>query len=140
MLFRSRPEFAQRQAQRLWDQAATSGHLPNLQRVTFLPADRHRDATYAKSYGMIYQWLPFDWYKRRADCERSLEMVSNALALGGHAILGGPTWLGEASQRIGLRVLASDPIAETAGARMHRAILPKSQINPEATLYLMQKA
>jgi len=135
----TRAEFAQRQAQRLWDQAAASGHLPGLQRASFLPADRHRDAAYAKSYGMIYRWMPFDSYRRRADCERSLETVSKALASGGYAILVGPPWLGDACSRVSLRVLASDPIAETAGVRMHRAILPKARINPEATLYLLQK-
>lgn len=135
----ARPEFAQRQAQRLWDQAEASGHLPNLRRVSFLPADHHQDAAYAKSYEMIYRWIPFDGYRRRADCERSLETVSKALASGGYAILVGPPWLGDACSRVSLRVLASDPIAETAGVRMHRAILPKARINPEATLYLIQK-
>lgn len=135
----TRPEFAQRQAQRLWDKAAASGHLPSLQRVSFLSADRHQDAAYAKSYGMIYCWIPFDRYRQRADCERSLERVSKALASGGSAILVGPPWLADACSRVSLRVLASDPIAETTGVRMHRAILPKARINPEATLYLMQK-
>ena len=136
----TRPEFAQRQAQRLWDQATASGHLPHLQHIAFLPADRHQDVAYTKSYGMIYRWIPFDGYRRRADCERSLATVSKALASGGYAILVGPPWLGDASSRVSLRMLASDPIAETAGVRMHRAILPKSRINPEATLFLVQKA
>jgi len=135
----TRPEFAQRQAQRLRDQAAAAGYLSHLQRVSFLPADRHRDTAYAKSYGMIYRWIPFDWYKRRADCEQSLEALSKALASGGHTILAGPPWLGDACSRVSLRLLGSDPIAGTAGVRMHQAILPKARINPEATLYLMQK-
>jgi hypothetical protein len=135
----TRPEFAQRQAQRLWDQAVASGHLPNLQRLSFLQADRHRDRAYAESYGMIYRWIPFDWYKQRADCEQNLALVSKALASGGFAVLAGPPWLGDACSRVSLRVLASDPIAGTAGVRMHQAILPKARINPEATLYLMQK-
>lgn len=134
------PEFAQRQAQRLRDQAAASGHLPSLRRVSFLPADRHRNAAYAGSYGMIYRWIPFDEYRQRADCEQGLELVSHALATGGHAILAGPPWLGEACARVSLRVLAADPIAATTGVRMHRAILPKARINPEATLFVAQKA
>jgi hypothetical protein len=133
------PEFAQRQAQRLWDQASAAGHLSSLQRLSFLPADRHRDAAYARSYGMIYRWIPFDWYKQRADCEQNLAMVSKALASGGFAILAGPPWLGDACSRISLRLLSSDPIAETAGVRMHQAILPKARINPDATLFLMRK-
>jgi len=136
----TRPEFAQRQAQRLWDQATASGHLPALRRVSFLLADRHQDAAYAQSYGMIHRWIPFDWYRRRADCERSLEAVSKALASGGFAVLTGPPWLGDACSRVSLQLLGSDLIAETAGVRMHRSILPKARINPEATLFLVQKA
>ncbi len=136
----TRPEFAQRQAQRLGDQSATSGHLPSLRRVSFLSADGHRSAAYAGSYGMIYRWIPFDEYWQRAACEQGLELVSRALAPGGHAILAGPPWLGEACARVSLRVLTADPIAETAGVRMHRAILPKARINPEATLFVAQKA
>jgi hypothetical protein len=123
----------------LWDQAAASGNLANIQRVAFLAADRHHNAAYAKSYGLIYSWIPFERYRQRADCERTVAAVSKALASGGHAILVGPSWLGEACSRVSLRVLGSDPIAETAGVRMHRAILPKARINPEATLYLLQK-
>jgi len=134
------PEFAQRQAQRVWDQAAAAGQLASLQRLSFLPADRHRDAAYAGAYGMIYRWIPFDRYRQRADCERSLEAVSNALAPSGHAILVGPPWLGDACSRVSLRLLGADPLAETAGVRMHQAILPKARINPDATLFLVQKA
>ena len=133
------PEFAQRQAQHLWDQVSAAGHLSSLQRLSFFPADRHRDAAYAGSYGMIYRWMPFDGYQRRADCEQNLALVSKALTTGGHAILVGPPWLGDVCSRVSLRMLGSDPLAETAGVRMHQAILPKARINPEATLYLMQK-
>jgi hypothetical protein len=135
----TRPEFAQRQAQRVGDQAAAAGHLASLRRLSFLPADRHQDAAYAGSYGMIYRWIPFAWYRRQADCERSLALVSQALTPGGYAVLAGPPGLREACSRVALRVLASDPIAETAGAHMHQAILPKARINPEATLYLVKK-
>ncbi len=136
----TRPEFAQRQAQRLWDQAAVAGNLPALRRVSFLTADRHQDAAYAQPHGMIYRWIPFERYRQRADCERTVAAVSKALASGGHAVLAGPPWLGEACSRVSLRLLGSDPIAETAGVRMHQAILPKARINPETTLYLVEKA
>jgi hypothetical protein len=135
----TRPEFAQRQAQRLWDQTAASGRLSNLRRVAFLQADRHQQTAYTKSYGLLYCWIPFEQYRQRAECERSLEAVSKALISGGSAILAGPPWLKDVCSRVALRVLASDPIAETTGVRMHRAILPKARVNPEATLFLVQK-
>jgi hypothetical protein len=134
-----RPEFAQRQAQRVWDQAAAAGTLANLSQIVFLDAYRHEEAAYAKSHGLIYGWVPFDQYGQRADCERQLGAVSKALAPEGAAIIVGPPWLGEICPRVSLRVRVSDPVAETPGVRMHRAILPKARVNPDATLFLMQK-
>jgi hypothetical protein len=107
--------------------------------VAFLQAERHQQTAYTKSYGLLYCWIPFEQYRQRAECERSLEAVSKALVSGGSAILAGPPWLKDVCSRVALRVLASDPIAETAGVRMHRAILPKARVNPEATLFLVQK-
>jgi hypothetical protein len=135
----SRPEFAQRQAQRVWDQAAAAGTLANLHRIVFLDAALHKEAAYAKPYGLIYGWVPFDQYRQRTDCERQLGAVSKALAPEGAAIMVGPSWLGEACPRVSLRVRVADPVAETPGFRMHRAILPKAQVNPDATLFLLEK-
>src|SRR6266487_4679804 len=79
----TRPEFAQRQAQRLWDQTVASGRPSNLRHVAFLQADRHQQTAYSKSYGLLYCWIPFEQYRERAECERSLEAVSKALVSGG---------------------------------------------------------
>ena len=135
----TRPEFAQRQAQRVWDQAAAAGTLADLRRIVFLDAALHRGAAYAKSYGLIYGCVPFDQYRQRTDCERQLSVVSKALAPEGTAILVGPLWLSEVCSRVSLRVRVADPIAETPGFRMHQAILPKARVNPDATLFLLEK-
>ncbi len=136
----TRPEFALRQAQRAWDQAAAAGRLSNLQHMSFLQFERHREMAYAHTYGLIFSWLPFASYRRRAACEREVGSVSKALAPGGFAILVGPPWLDAACARASLSSVAADPIAETQGFRMHRAILPNARVNPEATLYLVKKA
>lgn len=135
----TRPEFAQRQAQRTWDQVAASGHLSSLRRVSFLPEDRHREGAYAKRYNLILAWIPFAQYGQRAECESAVRAVAQALAPEGFAIVVGPPWLGEAGADVALRVLASDPVAETAGVRMHRTILPHARVNSEATMFLIQK-
>src|SRR5207249_5095239 len=67
----TRPDFVQRQAQRVWDRAAAAG-LANLSRIVFLDAARHQEATYAKSYGLIYGCVPFEQYRQRIDCEHQL--------------------------------------------------------------------
>jgi hypothetical protein len=135
----TRPEFAQRQAQRVWDHAAAAGVLTNLHRIAFLDAARHHEAAYAKSYGLIYDWIPFERYRQRTDCERQLGAVAKALAPEGVAIMVGPLWLGEVCPRVSLRVRGAEPVEETTGFRMHRAILPKAQANPDATLFLLEK-
>jgi hypothetical protein len=135
----TRPEFAQRQAQRVWDQAATAGRLSGLKRVSFLPADRDRTRAYARTYGLVFRWIPFDRYQRRDNAEEEAKALAGSLEPGGNAILVGPSRFGEACAGGQLKVLASDPVGETAGARMLGAILPKAKINPEATLFLVQK-
>jgi hypothetical protein len=135
----TRPEFAQRQAQRVWDQAATAGTVANLRRIVFLDAARHQKEAYAKSYGLIYGWIPFEQYGQRTDCERQLGAMSKALAPQGAAIMVGPAWLRGAFPSVSLRVRVADPVADTPGVRMHRAILPNTRVNPEATIYLLQK-
>src|SRR2546427_701065 len=128
-----------RRAQRVWDQAAAAGTLANLRRIVFLDAARHHEAVYVKSYGLIYGWIPFEQYRHRTDCERQLGAVSKALAPEGAAIMVGPAWLGEACPRVSLRVRIADPVAQTPGVRMHQAILPKARVNPDATLFFLQK-
>ena len=135
----TRPELAQRQAQRAWDQAAATGTLANLRRIVFLDAALHQGAAYGKSYGLIYGCIPFEQYRQRTDCERQLSAVSKALAPQGASIMVGPLWLGEVCPRVSLRVRVADPVAETPGFRMHRAILPKARVNPDATLFLLEK-
>jgi len=135
----TRPEFAQRQAQRVWDQAAAAGALADLRRIAFLDAARHQEAAYAKSYGLIFGWIPFEQYPQRTHYERLLGTVSKALPPEGAAIMVGPAWLGEVCPRVSLLVRVADPVAETPGVRMHRAILPKARVNPDATLFLLEK-
>src|SRR3989454_11495682 len=83
----TRPEFAQRQAQRVWDRVAAAGILANRRRIVFVDAARHHEVAYAKSYGLIYDWIPFERYRQRTDCERQLSAVAKALAPEGVAIM-----------------------------------------------------
>lgn len=139
MVLYTRPEFAQRQAQRVWDQAATGGRLPDLKRVSFLSADRDRVRAYARTYELVLRWIPFDRYQRREDAEQEAKALAGALEPDGSAILVGPSWFGETCAGVRLRILASDPVGKTPGVRMLNTILPKARINPEAALFLVQK-
>src|SRR5207245_3886274 len=58
-----RPEFAQRQAQRLWDKTAASGDLTTMTKIRFLPVAR-RSQAYDTVYNLILRWMPFAQYEQ----------------------------------------------------------------------------
>ena len=132
------PAFAQRQAQRVWDHAAAASRLSDLRRVSFVSAERHGDA-YGQVYHVIFFWFPFADYRRPEVLEQCLHALATALSERGLAVVVGPARLAQAFSRASLRVLVSNRAADAPGVGMLRAILPKAQINPDATLFLLEK-
>jgi hypothetical protein len=132
-----RPEFAQRQAQRLWDRIAVSGH-PATSAIRFLPIAR-RPQAYAATYDFILRWIPFAQYEQAAAIEQVLEETATALNIGGFAIVAGPKGVEQVAQRVGVFQEAANALSETPGVGMVRTILPKMRIRPEVILYLFRK-
>jgi hypothetical protein len=135
----SQAEFAQRQAQRVWDRLAGAGDMIKLQAIRFLPTER-RATVYGNPYELILRWIPFEQYRDRSVCERIMQEIFQCLAPGGWTLLAGPGLLHEIAARLGLQNIASTKIADTHGAGMLHGILPKARVNPDATLFLFQKA
>ena len=134
----NRAEFAQRQAQRVWDRLAGAGDMTKLQAIRFLPTER-RAKVYEKPHDLICRWLPFEQYRQRSPCERIMQEILQGLAPGGWAIVAGSGLLKEIAARLGLQGMASTKIADTPGIGMLHGILPKARVNPEAILFLFQK-
>ena len=130
--------YAQRQAQRVWDQTAASGQLSATGKLRFIPSER-RPMAYNQRYELILRWTSFEQYGTRMDLEKGLQETAQALSPGGCSILAGPSELEQPATLLGLRVIASSAISDTLGVSTLRTILPKARIRPDATLYLLKK-
>jgi hypothetical protein len=133
-----RPEFAQRQAQRLWDKTAASGDLTTTTMIRFLPVARRLQA-YDTGYDLILRWIPFAQYEQGPAMNQALEEIAKALRNGGIAIVGGPARLEQLAIRAGISQDAGIPLSQTAGVGMLQAILPKLRVHPDAMLFLLRK-
>jgi len=134
-----RPEFAQRQAQRLWDKTAASGDLTTIMtKIRFLPAAR-RPQAYDTVYDLILRWIPFAQYEQSPATDQALEEIAKALGNGGIAIVAGPARLEQSAMRAGISQDARIPVSQTAGVGMLQAILPKLRVHPDAMLFLLRK-
>ena len=61
VLYRS-PEWAQKQAQLLWDRAARAGRLPVLRKTRFLAREQARVDRDCPEHDLILCWIPFAAY------------------------------------------------------------------------------
>jgi hypothetical protein len=133
-----RPEFAQRQAQRLWDKTAASGDLTTMTKIRFFPVARRLQA-YDTVYDLILRWIPFAQYEQSPATDHALEEIAKALRNGGLAIVAGPARLEQSAMRAGIPQNAAIPFSQTAGVGMLQAILPKLRVHPDAMLFLLRK-
>jgi hypothetical protein len=132
-----RPDFAQRQAQRLWAETHVSGN-PGTPVFRFLPIARRSEA-YTRSYAIIIRWIPFAQYTEVSVVEEALGEIAGALAPSSVAIVAGPPHVGQSALDTGLSVEAGIAFTETPGVSMLRTILPNARIRPDAFLYLLRR-
>jgi len=135
-----RPALAQKHAQTLWNQAASSGPLLEaLRRVAFFPAEACRKAAYAKQYDVIYHWIPFADFDHPAALSDAIRSLADALTPGGLVFVTGPSAVGGLVQTHALKLLREDPVETLPTFRMHRTILPMAHLKPGLTLVQARK-
>ena len=132
-----RPEFAQRQAQRVWAGTHASP-TPTTPIFRFLPIARRSEA-YARTYEIIIRWIPFADYAQASVIEEALDQIAGALAPRAAAIVAGPPHLRQSALDAGLLVEDEIGLTQTPGVHMLQTILPNARIRPDAFLYLLRK-
>lgn len=135
----SDPEFSQKNAQLLWNYAASRDQLENLQKVSFLPEKDHIAHAYSSQYGLIFKWIPFMFHQDRDACESMLQALVGALLPGGFLYLVGPRPLGGLFEHYGLDTLYNDPIYNMPFFRQHLKMCPENQVNPDLCVFLLEK-
>jgi hypothetical protein len=141
VLYRS-PEWAQKQAQTLWDRAALAGKLPAVKDTRFLPADRYREQVYSRTYNLIYYWIRFAVYHDTSCHHRMVAAVSAPLGQEGFAFIAGPRDLACALDRHQLRLVDSagtDDMARLPLLSEHLRLHPRTRLNPALTVFLVEK-
>ena len=135
----SDPEFAQKNAQLLWNYAASRDQLNNLERVSFLEEQAHIRDAYSQKYDLIFKWIPFMYHQDREACESMLTALSEALMPEGFVFLVGPRQLQGLFDHYKLDALYNDPIYNMPFFRQHLKMCPENQVNPDIVVYLTQK-
>ncbi|MBT5377225.1 MAG: hypothetical protein HOL15_10460 [Nitrospinaceae bacterium] len=132
-------EFAQKNAQLLWNYAASRDQLSNLEKVSFLPEKDHIAHAYSTQYGLIFKWIPFMYHPDRVACESMLQALTGALQPGGFLYLVGPRPLQGLFEHYGLDTLYNDPVYNMPFFRQHLKMCPENQVNPDLCVFLLEK-
>jgi len=135
----SDPEFAQKNAQLLWNFAVSKNQLSNLEKVSFLKEAEHIADSYKQKYGLIFKWIPFMYHQDREACESMLNALSDALEPEGFLFLVGPRQLQGLFDHYKLDALYNDPVYNMPFFRQHLKMCPENQVNPDLVVFLAQK-
>ena len=135
----SDPEFAQKNAQLLWNYAVSKNQLSNLEKVSFLKEADHIVGSYSQKYGLIFKWIPFMYHQDREACESMLTALSEALEPEGFLFLVGPRQLQGLFDHYKLDALYNDPVYNMPFFRQHLKMCPENQVNPDLCVFLAQK-
>ena len=130
-----RPEFAQKQAQVLWNRFAQANRLDWVERIMFLPAEAYRKACYEQQYDVIYKWVPFLYFDQSMKLKDVTRAVAGALRSGGLAFVVGPRAMCEPLQAQRLRLIHVEAVEALPSFRMHQTILSNARLKAELTLF-----
>lgn len=141
-LLYSRPEWAQKNAQAIWDRAARDGRLDAVFEVEFVPEQTIAGTTYGGPYDLIYRWIPFDQYDDLPACEAVVKEVAHATSSGGLAVVAGPPDLVTWFPLNGLHPLCHggvDDLIRLPAVIEHFRIHPNTRIKPQLTVVMGEK-
>jgi hypothetical protein len=133
------PEFAQKQAQVLWNQCAQVGHLDWMRRIRLLQADASRQSAYEQTYAVVYQWVPFSQFNQGNEIQEAARAIAGALIPGGLAFVVGPSTMGETLRTQGLSLRRTEEVETLPAFRMHQTILPRARVKAGLTVFQLTK-
>jgi hypothetical protein len=133
------PEWAQKNAQLLWDHAVSKNQLNNLKKVVFLEEEKNIEAVYMKKYDMIYKWIPFIYHLDRESCDGIFKATVDVLEPGGLLFIVAPRKMLGLFAHNSMEVLKEDAIADMPFFKQHIRLYPETQIDPEVKVFFAEK-
>jgi hypothetical protein len=138
----TRPEWAQKNAQVIWDRAARDERLKSLRHVEFLPEEPFQSDVYRSPYDFIYRWIPYEHYDDLPACEAIVKRVAQTTSAGGLAFVVGPPDLVALAPKFGLKLLCHggvDDLVRLPAVIEHFRIHPNTRVNPQLTVVMGEK-
>ena len=138
----NRPEWAQKNAQIIWDRAAREGRLEAVSDVEFVPEQTMDGTTYGGPYALIYRWIPFDQYDDPIGCEAVVKKIAHATASGGLVFVVGPPGVVDWFPKHGLHLLCHGGVNELVqlpAVIEHFRIHPNTRLKPQLTVVMGEK-
>ena len=136
----TRPAFAQRQAQTLWNRLAKTGRLNWLSRIRFMQEEQGRDAAYRDRYDLAYVWVSFQRWHEASELTLLAQRVATALLPGSPVFLVGPIELESVVKRAGLTLTGIHDVDRLPTVEMHRSILPRARVQARLTLFELRRS
>lgn len=133
------PQFAQKQAQNLWNTLARSYRLDWIDFICFLPYSSHFEICLGKLYDSLFMWVPFADFDNHTILNRTAHHMDKLLFPGGIAFLAGPQRLAEYANRQHFELLYGEYVRTLPTFHLHQAILPQAHVNPDLMVFVWRK-
>ncbi|MGE0472113.1 MAG: hypothetical protein AB7P17_00575 [Nitrospirales bacterium] len=134
------PEFAQKQAQFIWNQLARRGQLAWLPNFHIIPFALHNVDALQETFDWMYVWIPFSAYTDSHRVDWWASVVASRLTRGGGACVTGPPMLEKVLQKQGLQVLQAEQGKNLPTFRIHQTILPYGRLNSDLFVWIVRKS
>ena len=134
------PEFAQKQAQAIWNQLARRGQLVWLPHFQMIPFTMHNVKALREPFDWIYLWIPFLEYADSDRVDWWGQLMASHLTAGGIGCVAGPPVLGEVLARKGFHLIHEERGIDLPTFRLHQTILPYGNLNPDLVVWIVWKS
>ena len=137
-----RPEFAQKQAQAIWNRLALTGHLDRARQIALYQTNNlhEPEAEAVHSYDLIYEWVPFSQFCKPVLLSKTATAIACTLDPKGLAFIVGPLEMGEILSSSGLLLIGAETVRDLPTFHMHQSILPKGYLKSGLTLFYAIRA
>ncbi|MEX0829111.1 MAG: hypothetical protein WD032_02605 [Nitrospirales bacterium] len=134
------PEFAQKQAQYLWNVLNRKNRLSWLPHFQFFPMSQ-REITHTSSpFDWMNVWIPFSIYDDHQELRQWSWFLANHLVPGGIGCVAGPEVMARFFQEHGLSVVHAEHGESLPTFKIHQAILQAGRLHPELMLWIIQQS
>lgn len=134
------PQFAQKQAQAIWNKLFRMDRLAWLPNFHLIPFELPMLEVVQERYDWIYLWIPFSDYSKSDMIDCWGKILKTHLSSGGIGCVAGPSALRRNFRDQGLQIVHAAGGDSLPTFRIHQTILPNGWLNPELTVWIFQNS